>query len=278
MSVRTQRVPVPGGPPAVEVRNPAGSVTVDAVEGASEVVVTIEPLNEAAEHEVDLVDVEATASAVRVRVPERRLSRSPAFAVAVSTPPDGPVVVSTASGDSSLRGRLGRVVLTSASGDVAVEHCTTLQARAASGDVRVGEVTGAATVGTASGDVRLESAGGPLEVRTASGDLVIGDAAGDVRARTASGDVRVERAARGTLRLTTVSGDVTVGVERGLRVRLDVQTLTGHWVSELTEEAPGAAEGDTAALTLFLQSVSGDLRVHRATASTPPAPETSLAS
>ncbi len=268
MSVHTQRVPGAGGPPAVEVRNPAGSVTVDAVEGASEVVVTIEPLDEGAEHLLDRVDVEVTASTVRVRVPERRLSRSPAFAVAVSTPPDGPVVVSTASADASLRGRSGQVVLTSASGDVAVEHCAALQARAASGDVRVGEVTGAATVGTASGDVRVETAGGPLEMRTASGDLVIGHATGDVRARTASGDVRVERAAGGTLRLTTVSGDVTVGVQPGLRVRLDVQTLTGHWISELTEEPPGEADDD-AALTLALQSVSGDLRVHRATAVTP---------
>jgi hypothetical protein len=68
-----------------------------------------------------------------------------------------------------------------------------------------------------------------------------------------------------------------VGVQPGLRVRLDVQTLTGHWVSELTEEGPGVAEEDAAALALVLQSVSGDLRVHRATASTPPVREAPLA-
>jgi hypothetical protein len=267
--VRTHRFPATAGPPTVDIRNPAGSVTVDAVDGATEVVVTIEPLSAAAEQLLDRVDATGADTAVRVRVPERRLVRSPEFAITVTMPPDGPVSVAVASADARLRGRLGRTVVTSASGDVAVEQCSDLQARSASGDVRVGAVTGPATVGTASGDVRIDVAGGPLEVRTASGDVGIADATGNVRAKAASGDVRVERAVSGTLRLATVSGDVTVGVARGLRVWLDVQTVSGRMLSELTDETPGGAQDGDASLTLLLQSVSGDVRVHPATA--PPA-------
>ena len=96
--------------------------------------------------------------------------------------------------------------------------------RTASGDVRVGAVERSAHRSpTASGDLRLADVGGPLQVRTASGDVALGHCAADVTVKTASGDVRVDRAASGQVRLQTVSGDVVVGVEPGLRIWLDLQ-------------------------------------------------------
>jgi DUF4097 and DUF4098 domain-containing protein YvlB len=107
-----------------------------------------------------------------------------------------------------------------------------------------------------------------VQVRTASGDLLVGTAATDVTARTASGDIRIDTAASGTLRLTTVSGDATVGVAPGLRIWLDLQTVSGRLRSDLPEDAPEA--GGAAQLSISLQSVSGDLRLRRA-AGQPPA-------
>jgi len=273
VTVRTHQIPLTGTPRALEVRNPAGSVTVEARPDATEVVVTVEALDGAAEQVLDRVDLFVTASKVQVTVPERRLARTPSFAIEVVLPPDAPVTVAVASADATLRGRLGRVVLTGASGDLVADHTAEVQVRSASGDVRIGRADGPATVATASGDVRLDSAGGPVEVRTASGDVVLGSAAVDVTARTASGDVRIERASSGTVRVTTVSGDTTVAVERGLRVWLDVQSVSGRLVSELDDEEPGRGDGG-APLSLLLKSVSGDLRLRRAVPlpPTPPAP------
>ena len=261
MAVRTRRFPLSGSPRAVEVRNPAGSVTVRAVEGADELVVTVDPLDDAAEELADRVEVTVTGTHLRVTVPERRLLRAPSFAVEVSTPPGAAVRAAVASADVTLLGRLGAAALTSASGDVAVEHCAELQVRSASGDTRAGLVDGAATLASASGDVRLGSAGGPALLRTASGEVVVDEVTGELSVRTASGDLHVGRAASGTLRLTTVSGDATVGVEPGLRLWLDLRSVSGRLDSQLAADGTEGAEPE---LSVLLQSVSGDLRIRRA--------------
>jgi hypothetical protein len=253
----------------VEVQNPAGSTTVEADPSAEEIVVEVEALNGTAEDVIDQIDLIVTRGHLRVSVPERRLLRTPSFAITVSTPPDVDVRTAGASAAASLRGRLGEVTVTSSSGDLGVEHCTALHARSASGDVRVGRVEGRADVGNAAGDVRVADARGPVQVRTASGDVLLGSVATDATVRTASGDVRVDHAASGRLRLVTVSGDATVGVAPGLRIWLDVQTVSGRMRSELDDDGPEVGSG-AAQLTVVLQSVTGDLRLRRAT--TPPAP------
>src|SRR3954471_24753947 len=132
MEIRVHRFPVGDGPHAVEIRNPAGSVTVQAVEGAPEYVVEVEALDSAAEELIDRVDLFLVGSRLRVHVPERRLLRTPAFAVRVTTPSGTAARVAVASADVELRGELGRVELTGASGDSVVESCTELQLRTAS--------------------------------------------------------------------------------------------------------------------------------------------------
>jgi hypothetical protein len=273
VTVRTHRIPSSGAARALEIRNPAGSTTVEAVPGADEVVIEVRARNGLAEELIDRLDLIVTRGSVRLSVPERRLMlRAPSFAITVTTPPDVDVTAVGASSDATLSGRLGAVTLTSSSGHLTVEHCTELQARTASGDVRVGRVEGTATIGNASGDVRVADAGGPVQVRTASGDVLLGSVAGDASVKSASGDVSVERAASGRLRLQTVSGDATVGVEPGLRVWLDLQTVSGRLHSELDGDEPSAGSG-TPQLSVVLQSVSGDLRLRRAAApATPSSP------
>jgi hypothetical protein len=263
LDIRTHRFPVGAGPFAVEIRNPAGSVDVDAVEGTTEYVVEIEPLDVAAVQLVDRVDLYLVGSRLRVTVPERRLLRTPAFAVRVTVPTGTAARVAVASADAELRGELGRVELTGASSDSVVEFCTDLQLRTASGSARIGTVSGRATVGSASADLRVESVGAGLEVKTASGDVEVGSAAGDVSVSTASGDVGIDRVAGGRVGVKTVSGDVSVGVVPGLRVWLDLSSVSGRMDSQLDEEGPS---GDgPAQLTVAVRTVSGDQRIRRAT-------------
>src|SRR4051794_3533775 len=131
MDLRTHRFPVGAGAPAVEIRNPAGSVSLDAVEGTPEYLVEIEPLDSAAEENLDAVEVRVLGSRLRVVAPERRLFRSGSFAVRVTAPSGAAARVAVASADTRLTGDLGRVELTSASGDFVVEACADLQLRSA---------------------------------------------------------------------------------------------------------------------------------------------------
>ena len=88
--------------------------------------------------------------------------------------------------------------------------------------------------------------------------------AGDVSISTASGDVTVGAASGGAVQIKTVSGDVSVGVVPGLRVWLDLSSVSGRMGSELADD--GDAGDGPAELSLTLRSVSGDMRIHRTAA------------
>lgn len=262
MDIRTYRFPVGDGPFAVDIRNAAGSVTVEVLHDTPEYVVEVEPLDSTAEQLTDRVDAFVTDSRLRVQTPERRLLRTPAFAVRVTVPPSTAARVAVASADTELRGPLGRVDLTSASGAAAVEHCEELQLRTASGDARIGRVSGSATLGSASADLHVESVGGTLDARTASGDVLVGRTMRDISIATASGDVGIDRMAAGSVRVKTVSGDVSVAVIPGQRVWLDLSSVSGRMDSQLPGDDDGGDAGP-AQLSLILRSVSGDLRIRR---------------
>lgn len=277
MTSRTHTAPTGDRPAAVEIRNFSGSVALETRDDADAVSVRVEPLDTAAEQLLDQVVIDDSAGdpagigpvTVRVLVPERRLFRTPSFAIAVTAPAGTAARLTAGSADAVLRGRWGRVVAKTASGDVEVERCSELDVRTASGDTRVGEVADRASVATASGDVRGGTFGAGVEVSTASGDVSIERAARDTGITTASGDVVVESVAAGSLRIKTVSGDATVGVSAGRRVWLDLSSISGRMGSELDDDPGESAEGESAQISLALRSVSGDLRIRR-DALTPP--------
>jgi DUF4097 and DUF4098 domain-containing protein YvlB len=242
VTIRKQ-FPVSDGIPSIDIRNPSGSVTVAAREDAGELLLEITALDAAAEQLLDRVGVHFSPSRLQVEVPERRLLRTPSFAVSVTTPPGADVRVATASADTALRGRLGRAELTSASGDVTVDECAALELRTASGDARLGTVEGRVRAASASGDLELASAGGGLAVSTASGD------------------VSIERVGEGAVQVKTVSGDSQVGITPGLRVWLDLSSVSGRMESQLDDD--GAAGDGPAQLSVTLRSVSGDQRIRR---------------
>src|ERR1700710_218160 len=107
MSIHLQRRPLTGPVPALEIRNPSGSVTVEARDGAAEVVVEVEALDAGAEALLDRVEIAAAPGQVRVTVPERRLLPPPPFPARVSTPAGPAARGEVASADPRLSGRLG---------------------------------------------------------------------------------------------------------------------------------------------------------------------------
>ena len=248
-------------------------MTVEALEGAEQLEVRVEPLDDAAEQLLDRVEIDVreaepdradSPTRLRVTVPERRLLRTPAFAIRISTPAGAAARIAVASAAMELTGRFGALELTGASAEPDVEQGTDVHLRTACGDARVGTVDGRASIGSASGDVRVGRALGPLQLRTASGDVSVEQTADTVSISTASGDVTVGAATGGAVQITTVSGDTSVGVVPGLRVWLDLSSVSGRMDSQLEDD--GRSGEGPPELTLALRSVSGDMRIHRTTA------------
>jgi DUF4097 and DUF4098 domain-containing protein YvlB len=188
-----------------------------------------------------------------------------AFDVTITLPEGSHCEVRTASADITCSGELAALDAHTASGDITAARVTGhLQAETSSGDVRLDE-TGSAEIRTASGDVRLTWARDDVSVRTASGDVTIANAAGDVAAITASGDFRLASVARGSTEVSAASGDVIIGVNRGVGVYLDLSSATGSVTSQLDETGPS----DDIALGVRCRTASGDIRIIRAAAAEP---------
>jgi DUF4097 and DUF4098 domain-containing protein YvlB len=190
--------------------------------------------------------------------------RGPRLRVNVRLPHDGDLVVKVASADVRALGRYRSASLTTASGDISVEHVTgAASTNTASGDVNVGRVDGDLRVRAASGDITVGYAGGDTSAHSASGDITVDHAGGSVQARTASGDVRLAAVTTGAVRLNSVSGDVNVGVTPGTGVWLDLSSVSGDTRTDLAMPEGGGTES-AATLSLQVWTVSGDIDVHRA--------------
>jgi DUF4097 and DUF4098 domain-containing protein YvlB len=258
-------------PLSVDVRIAAGELRLDAVE-TGETEVEVEPLDDAAEELIDAVRVELRGRDLAVEMPERRglFGRSPRFAVRMRVPSSSRLGVRTRSADVVARGLLESADVKSASGDVELEQVERdARVQSASGDVSI-ELAGGVAVDTASGDVTVGHCAGRLRANLVSGDLVLRRADGPVEAHSVSGDQRLESVGPATVVADSVSGDVVVRVRRGATVWLDVRSISGETQSELEVGDGPPADADEV-MELRVNTVSGDVRIERATAGVVPA-------
>lgn len=135
----------------------------------------------------------------------------------------GEVEARTASGDTSVGRGGGLIRIYSASGAVRIGVAAAgFDINSASGDIVVGEVTGSSAARTASGDLDVRTArSGVIEAKTASGDVRVGVAPGTgvyLDLSTLSGDTTSHLQAEAPpatgpdlqLRLRTLSGDIDI--------------------------------------------------------------------
>jgi hypothetical protein len=205
---------------------------------------------------------------VRVEVPRRNGSffgREPKIRVAVRAPHGAALAFRTASADVDAHGRLGAVRGKTASGDVEVEAADEVSVTTASGDLRFREVRGNAELRAVSGDISVGRVGGELAAGVVSGDLRVTSADRGGAVSAVSGDIALAAVTSGDVDLTSVSGDVTVGIREGSRVHVDVTTVSGDLRSDLDlGDAPPSGDGPL--VEIRGRTVSGDLRVRRAAA------------
>jgi DUF4097 and DUF4098 domain-containing protein YvlB len=249
--MRHETFPTPG-PVSLGLRVAAGEIQVEAVAGAAETIVELEPLGgENAVRAVEAARIECrSGSEVLVEVREERrfgiVDDTPEVRLTVRCPEGARLVAATASADIRARGRLSALEVETASGDVEADDVAgEVRAKAASGDVSLGRISGEAKIGTASGDVTVGAAETSLAVQTASGDQ------------------RIDEVGSGRITLKSASGDLRVGVRRGAEVWVDAHSMRGDMPADLDlGDEPVDEDGPT--VELKATTMSGDVRIVRA--------------
>ena len=257
----------------LRVRNPAGDVRVETADTA-ETTVELVALNDsdATRQAIDRAVLTARGGEVSVEIEGRSWSisigslgiTSPKVGVRITCPPGSDLVCNTASADVETAGLLGDVRVQTASGDLRLDRVDgPLELKTASGDVSLEQAAGRTVVHTVSGDVLVREALQGLAVNSVSGDVTVEEATGDLTIGSVSGDQIVRAAGPGEVALKAVSGDVLVAIRRGLRVRLDVNSVSGTIGSELeVSDTPTRSEGPETSLRV--RTVSGDVKISRA--------------
>ena len=255
-------------PPWLTIRNTSGEITLETVDG-DETVVELVALTRESEEAVEAATVEQRGDEIVVELPERRMLRvlvvEAKVRVAVRCPHAASARVKTVSADTDARGRFGDFELNGVSGDVRVGEVTgAARVKTVSGDVQVGPVGADGAFQTVSGDVAVERVAGRAELRSVSGDVRLDAASGPVTAQTVSGDQILRSVVEGPVQCKSVSGDVLVGVSPGSRVWVDAKSVSGSTRSELDlSEAPVDAE-DGPLVEIRANALSGDIRLTRA--------------
>lgn len=191
------------------------------------------------------------------------LGKGGAVSIDIALPANSRLEVSSASADLSCAGALGDCRFSSAGGAARFDAIEgSIKADTASGAIAARSVTGSVAVATASGDATIGRLDGDLKFQSGRGALAIERLQGAVTAQTASGDVSVTVAVSGSVRATTSSGAVGVGIPEGTAAKLDVHTRSGT-LSNTLDPAGGPSDGDEK-LVVHARTGSGDISVHRA--------------
>ncbi len=205
----------------------------------------------------DAIIVEQIGDTIVIRQETGRWSAG-AFDMTVHAPPGIDVEAALASTDLTIEVDVNDLAVSVASGDVRARRIgRDASVKSASGDVEIDEIGGKLRATAASGDMTIGVVSGDATCSTASGNVAVGLAKGDTAAKSASGDVTIDEFCGRDLRGKTVSGDMRVGVARGVRVDVDLQSLTGN-LQLPSRPSEVAAGGSRPAVRISFKSVSGD--------------------
>jgi len=233
---------------------PAGEVEIRTVDGEESTIVL-----EGDDRILEQVDVDLSGHTLNVSFRSTRILGISMFAgwrgkgdggllVRATVPHDVEPRIAVASADVRIAGQLRSLNVTGASGDLTV----------------VGDIAGDASVKTVSGKVRIEAVNGAFTCQTVSGRVEVGRIGGSAVVRSVSGVVRLQSLREGQARFSSVSGDVEIGIAAGSFLDVDAGSVSGDMTSEVPlANVPGEA-GDGPTVVLRGKTVSGDVKVFRA--------------
>ncbi|MEV7179604.1 DUF4097 family beta strand repeat-containing protein [Kitasatospora sp. NPDC093679] len=203
---------------------PAGRVQLIAAD-RTDTVVEVRPADPSKGRDVRAAERTTVAHAdgvLRIHAPEpqnRLLGSSGAVEITVQLPVGSRIEGRSAASELRGVGRLGDVVFDGAYRRIKLDEAASVRLTAVDGDVEVGRL------------------GGPAEISTTRGSI------------------RIAEAGRGTVVLSTQSGDISVGAAAGVSAALDAGTGHGRISNALKND--GSAELDIRATTAH-----GDITAH----------------
>ena len=244
----------------------AGSIVVSG-EPTSSVFVEVVPSHRHAEL-IDQVQVAFEDGQLYIRGPKAgTLRRWQGLDLTIKAPAGSSCAAKTVSSDLSCVGEISAVSLHTASGALTAASVGAVAMRSASGDAFLSRVSGTVILHTASGNIQAARIEGDVRINTASGDVAIAYCGGSVGVQTASGDVTLGGVGAGRVELASTSGDLAVGVIRGLGVYLDLASHSGDIRSELDASGgPDVGRAGTEAeseptLRVSCRTISGDIKI-----------------
>lgn len=120
-----------------------------------------------------------------------------------------------------------RVRSQSGSGDQIIGSVQSVDARAGSGDIEVGQASTEVKASTGSGDIVIERTDGSLTARAGHGDIHAGAVGGGITAHTGSGDIDITQIGSGDIEVRAGSGDVTLSLAENAAFTLNAQAGSG---------------------------------------------------
>lgn len=259
--------------PKLDLRIPAGSIEIELEErDTTAVELTAISGGDAAQAAIDATKQELRDSGgqleVVVHAPERpgklrMIGRQPELRLRITAPLGSSIRASTITADFHCSAGSQDVTCKTISGDISVgDAAGAVKIESTSGNLHAGSVGGRMQAGSMSGDIAAGAVGAGSRARTMSGSVSIAAAAGSVKASSMSGDIEVGGLVTGDADLSSMSGDIEAAVVPGVRVYLDLRTLSGDAHSHLDPAGDGADTGPQ--LTLKAETKSGDVTVSRA--------------
>lgn len=160
---------------------------------------------------VDDLEINATGSSLQISVINRNQRNVDSTELKLMMPKGATVDVSTVSADIDISG-LDNEKLT---------------ANSVSGDVDVNAASRRVSVETVSGDLEFDGDTSRISAETVSGDMNLSGIAGEIEATTVSGDMELQAGLVDSVKLETVSGDVTAAAEVSGNGKLSAESMSG---------------------------------------------------
>jgi len=172
---------------------------------------------------VDELEINATSSSLQISVVNRNQRNVDSTELKLMVPKGATIDASAVSADIDISG-LDNEKLT---------------ANSVSGDVGVRAASRRVTVETVSGDLEFSGDTSRISAETVSGDMNLSGIAGEIEATTVSGDMELKAGLVDSVKLETVSGDVTTVAEVSGNGKLSAESMSG----DVTIVLPASQEG-----------------------------------
>ena len=281
----TSRTLDAGRQPAIEVRNPNGSVRVRGEDRGDVYIVAKATFSAVSEDEAagllraieEAIELQGNNS-VRVQSPEAgRPGFLPGFVSGalgwghglqldyeIVAPHGSSAVIQLVHGHAEARQIGGDVRVHLVNGSFRLEDIGADAAvRMLNGNGNAVRIAGDVDVTMTNGRLELEAPGSDTEFQIVNGDVDIKHAGGDIRGHGISGRIELEGAIRGDVTLHTGHGRIVLKVPAHSRFELDAQSILGSVTSELDVrdvEGGGRPGPETPRVTLRIQTGNIELR------------------